>query len=278
MTKENIFDNILKKFEGNLSFTWDDVHQESFYKDINPDYFVVENHLNFLIGDGSIKEVSGSNGQTYLSLSRKGWFKMTNNATDGYYFARKKEVRERNLKIFLTVLSAATFILVSYRFYNDVIKKTANSKITSDFTPNSFANTSDTFDIQCNIPVIDNSIARCDTTFSTDNYKGHIIKCFDKVGRLLKYDSTNLFESNMNKIYDYSRIYDTLNHLVYESISQGLVRFHCYSYKYDGKSHLIEKSGYSSGELGIKVLYVYDGDKLLREITERPGKKTEKIY
>lgn len=278
MTKEIIFDKILKKFEGNLSFTWDDIHQESFYKDIDSDYFVIENHLNFLIGDGSIKEVVDSNSETYLSLSRKGWFKMTNNITDGYNNSRKKEMRERNLKIFLAILSAATFILVSYRFYNDIIKSSTTSKIKSDSTTNLDSINSDTFHVQCDIPQIENIIAKCDTTFSTKNYKGHVIKCFDKVGQLLKIDSTNLFESNMNKVYDYLKLYDTVNRLTYESISQELIKFHCYRYKYDESGHLTEKSGYSSGELGIKVTYVYEGDKLIKEITERPGGKTEKIY
>jgi len=278
MTKEIIFDKILKKFEGNLSFTWDDIHQESFYKDIDSDYFVIENHLNFLIGDGSIKEVVDSNGKTYLSLSRKGWFKMTNNITDGYNNTRKKEIRERSLKIFLAILSAATFILVSYRFYNDLVKSTATPKTKSNSTTNLVSNSSDTFHIQCDIPAIENIIANCDTIFNTKNYKGHVIKCFDKVGHLLKIDSTNLFESNMNKVYAYSKIYDTANRLTYESISKGLVKFHCYTYKHDANGHLIEKSGYSSGELGIKVSYVYEGDKLIKEITERPGEKTEKSY
>jgi len=277
MTKEIIFDKILKKFEGNLSFTWDDIHQETFYKDIDSDYFVIENHLIFLLGDGSIKEVVDSNGKTYLSLSRKGWFKMTNNITDGYNKSRKKEIRERNLKIFLAILSAATFILVSYRFYNDIIKNSTSSKPKSDSPANFVSISSDTFHVQCDIPEIENIITICDTTFTKKNYKGHVIKCFDKVGHLLKIDSTNLFESNMNDVYDYSKIYDTANRLTYESISQGLIKFHCYRYKYDVNGHLIEKSGYSSGELGIIVTYVYEGNKLMKEITERPGGKTEKI-
>ena len=120
MKKEIIFDLILKKFEGNKTFTWIDVHKKEFYESIDTDYFVVENHLNFLIGDNAIKEVGAMD--TYLSLSRKGWFMMTNNKTDGYFAKMKKEKRDKNLKIFLAIISIATFLLVGYRFYADFIK------------------------------------------------------------------------------------------------------------------------------------------------------------
>jgi hypothetical protein len=144
MKKEIIFDLILKKFEGNKSFTWEDVHKKEFYEDIDRNYFVVENHLNFLIGDGTIKETNDLPVDPYLSLSRKGWFMMTNCKTEGYEAKMKKERRDKNLKIVLAILSVATFLLVGYRFYADFIKnkhtiestvkKTLEKKTSNDST------------------------------------------------------------------------------------------------------------------------------------------------
>ena len=64
-------------------------------------------------------------------------------------------------------------------------KKNKSSKI--------LAANQDTSIALCFMPGIDNLIRLCDTLFDQSNYKGHIIRCFDKNGQLLKRDSTNLY-------------------------------------------------------------------------------------
>lgn len=140
------------------------------------------------------------------------------------------------------------------------------------------ATNQDTSIALCFMPEIHNLIRRCDTLFDQSNYKGHIIRCFDKNGQLLKRDSTNLFQSDSRKIFSYKVIYDSNGHLLYESISQGLITFHCYSYNYDSEGHLIEKQGYSSGEMGVKISYIYKDGKLIKEITDRSGDRKEKNF
>jgi hypothetical protein len=44
-------DAVLDKFRGNKSFTWDEMHNEEFYRSINNSYFVVENVINFLLSN-----------------------------------------------------------------------------------------------------------------------------------------------------------------------------------------------------------------------------------
>jgi antitoxin component YwqK of YwqJK toxin-antitoxin module len=136
----------------------------------------------------------------------------------------------------------------------------------------------DTFKIECDVPNIKSLIVRNDTTVNRKNYIGHIIKSFDSKNRLLKVFVSNLYESNVDKIYSSTSVYDTAGHVIYEDKTEKFIRFHCYSYKYDLNGHIISKIGYSSGEIGIKVSYIYEGGKLIKEITERPGQKTEKTY
>ncbi|MBS1661877.1 MAG: hypothetical protein JST68_12595 [Bacteroidetes bacterium] len=104
MENEELFDAILKKFTGDKSFSRDEIKSTDFYADLNSDYFVVENHLNFLIGQEMLKE---SNDQPpFVSLTRKGWFVMTNSSSAGYVTQRKeREKKERREKA--TLLWAA---------------------------------------------------------------------------------------------------------------------------------------------------------------------------
>jgi hypothetical protein len=115
MESPEIFDRILRKFQGNKSFSWDDVHNKDFYESISSDYFVVENHLNFLIGDGSIQEKLET--PTMLCLSRKGWFIMTNPEIEGYETKelnrKKRESRERKTLIWAkwaTIFAAISIV------------------------------------------------------------------------------------------------------------------------------------------------------------------------
>jgi len=100
MTKEEkakFLDNLLLKFEGNKSFNHTQVHDRSFYESLDDDFFVVENHLNFLIGDGMIKVTPLSNMGNinyelcYYSLTEKGFAVMTDLENLGYASKQKEE-------------------------------------------------------------------------------------------------------------------------------------------------------------------------------------------
>jgi len=115
MENDELFDGILKKFVGNKSLSWEAIHAEEFYRDLNSDYFVVENHLNFLIGEGMLKESEEPN--PYISLTRKGWYVMTNTEKAGYVAKLgnrlKKEQREKSTLTWAkwaTIFAAVTII------------------------------------------------------------------------------------------------------------------------------------------------------------------------
>lgn len=101
--KAILLDKILLKFEGNKTWTWDGIHTPEFYKDLNDDYFVVENHLNFLIGDGMLTKYRdpdykdlNKNFEDYPELSNltpKGFAVMTDLKNLGY--VQKERDRER---------------------------------------------------------------------------------------------------------------------------------------------------------------------------------------
>lgn len=143
-----------------------------------------------------------------------------------------------------------------------------NSSITID----------DTSKINCVKPNIENLIVHSDTTVDYPHYKGHTIKSFDVQKRVRQIFESNLFESNSKNIVSSTIIYDTIGHIIYEDKTKEFIRWHYYCYKYDTNGHLVFKEGYSSNEMGIKVLYIYDNDKLIKEITEHSGQKNEKNY
>ncbi|HEY5823184.1 MAG TPA: hypothetical protein VIT44_02390 [Cyclobacteriaceae bacterium] len=111
MENELICDKILRKFEGNKSFSWEQVHEKSFYESVSPDYFVVENHIKFLIGDNALHETGTS--PTYLSLTPKGWFIMTDSSKFGYVAKRQAELTKENReKSTLTWAKWATIVAI----------------------------------------------------------------------------------------------------------------------------------------------------------------------
>jgi len=89
---EELLDAILKKFEGNLSYTWKDFQTKALYESLDSDYFVVENHLNRLIGDEVLKE--SNDPVPYISMTRKGWFVMTNPEIAGYVTQKKEALKK----------------------------------------------------------------------------------------------------------------------------------------------------------------------------------------
>jgi hypothetical protein len=89
MINEIICDNILRKFEGNKCFNRRDLRQKEFYANIDPDYEVVEDHVNFLIRDHTLQD-SGSQ----ISLTTKGWFILTNADKVGYVAQRVESAKQ----------------------------------------------------------------------------------------------------------------------------------------------------------------------------------------
>jgi len=92
---EEFLDAILKTFEENLSYTWNDLQTKAFYESLDSDYFVVENHLNRLIGDEVLKE--SNDPVPYISMTRKGWFVMTNPEIAGYVTKKRKLSKKRKV-------------------------------------------------------------------------------------------------------------------------------------------------------------------------------------
>src|SRR5580692_8994521 len=108
MTKAKLCDATLLKFLGNKSFNWNEIHLPEFYSDLDDNYFVVENILNFLIGDGQLQK-NFSNGVEYIRLSEKGWGTMTDLENEGYVARdlKLKKEEERNEKVTETTLENA---------------------------------------------------------------------------------------------------------------------------------------------------------------------------
>ena len=112
MINEIICDNILRKFEGNKAISWEKLRQKDFYYNIDPDVYVVEEHINFLIKDRTLKEVDSD-----VSLTTKGWFILTNAEKVGYVARRIEsaqwEKSERDTRLTLlwaTAIAAAAII------------------------------------------------------------------------------------------------------------------------------------------------------------------------
>jgi len=118
MINEIICDTLLRKFEGNTSIALDSVREADFYKNIDPDFSVVEDHINFLIADRTLKRMDQS-----ISLTTKGWFLLTNNDKVGYVAQKidmvRREMAERENRLFFrsaTVVCGS--LLVIWTFYS----------------------------------------------------------------------------------------------------------------------------------------------------------------
>lgn len=107
MINEIICDNILRKFEGSKSIAREKLQDKSFYGNIDPDYEVVEEHINFLIRDRTLKE-----DESQVMLTTKGWFILTNSDKVGYVARRIEAVQweksERDTKVLIRWITAVT--------------------------------------------------------------------------------------------------------------------------------------------------------------------------
>lgn len=113
MINEIICDTILRKFEGNTSIAQESLRQADFYQNIDPDYSVVEEHINFLIADNTLRKI-GQN----ISLTTKGWFMLTNNDKVGYVAQKidiaKQEMAEKESRFFFrwaTIFCAGLLVI-----------------------------------------------------------------------------------------------------------------------------------------------------------------------
>jgi hypothetical protein len=106
---EIICDNILRKFDGNVSYSHSDVRKKSFYEHIDPDYTIVEDHINFLLRDRTLKETSDG-----LSLTTKGWFILTNADRVGYVALRIENARKEQQESETRALFRWTTLVVGF--------------------------------------------------------------------------------------------------------------------------------------------------------------------
>ncbi|MEO5978629.1 MAG: hypothetical protein ABIS36_19545 [Chryseolinea sp.] len=112
MINEIICDNILRKFEGNKSISWERLKDKEFYFNIDPDFHVVQEHINFLIKDRTLREVDAA-----VSLTTKGWFILTNAEKVGYVARRienaqwEKSERDRRIALLWAAAIAAAAIV-----------------------------------------------------------------------------------------------------------------------------------------------------------------------
>ena len=121
MINEIICDNLLRKFEGSNSITRENLQQKEFYSNIDPDFEVVEDHINFLIRDHSLKDTGSA-----ISLTTKGWFILTNADKVGYVAQRieiaRREMNERETRIMFRWTTIAVSILIvtwlGFKFIN----------------------------------------------------------------------------------------------------------------------------------------------------------------
>lgn len=115
--KSKILDNILLKFKGNISVYWADLHgDKKIFSDIHQDYYIVENNINFLVGDGKLKR-NNINNNEYLTLTDTGFATMTDLENLGYVTKARKGRRETKIKYIGFVLAIATFILLCFRTF-----------------------------------------------------------------------------------------------------------------------------------------------------------------
>src|SRR5688572_23162633 len=109
LTNEIICDNILRKFDGNVNLTQTDIRSRTFYEHIDPDYTIVEDHINFLLRDRTLKETPQG-----LSLTTKGWFILTNADRVGYVAQRIENVRREQVERETRALFRWTTVVVGF--------------------------------------------------------------------------------------------------------------------------------------------------------------------
>jgi hypothetical protein len=121
--KAKILDNILKRFSGNITVSWASLREE--FKDDMNKYYILENNINFLVGDGILKR---DNTLHTLSMTDKGFATMTDPGNLGYYVKAKKERNESRIKYAAFFITIATFLILLYN--NFIHSKSTSSSST----------------------------------------------------------------------------------------------------------------------------------------------------
>lgn len=104
-------DKLLRKFEGAATLTNKQIRKEEFYKEINENWYEVENLLAQLIGDEMLEDPSLNKqiplGWQSLKQTAKGWATMCDCENSGY-LARVKDI-ERKERLDILVKWATCF-------------------------------------------------------------------------------------------------------------------------------------------------------------------------
>ncbi len=112
MTNDVICDNILRKFESVKSISRENLQETEFYSNIDPDYQVIDDHINFLVRDNTL-QYHGD----FVSLTTKGWFVLTNADKVGYVARRiekaNQETSDLETRRLFQWTTLATFIVLA---------------------------------------------------------------------------------------------------------------------------------------------------------------------
>lgn len=118
--KAQILDGILLTFKGDKTITWDQMRAGA-CKKVHSDYFVIENNINFLVGEGMIRREVGI---TALTLTDKGYGTMTEIDNLGYVASLKGKKsainlskRNNNINIGIQILILLVSILAVILVY-----------------------------------------------------------------------------------------------------------------------------------------------------------------
>lgn len=86
-----MLDAILRKFEGNKTFTWRQMHEKDWHNQFHSDFFVVENMIKYLVADSALQRIEQPGGWgDYYKLSDRG-FAMLGDVVNDSYLARYNE-------------------------------------------------------------------------------------------------------------------------------------------------------------------------------------------
>ncbi len=154
--KAKILDDILQRFSGNVTISWESLREE-FKADMNK-YYVLENNINFLVGDGMLKRDTTSH---TLCMTDKGFATMTDPKNLGYLIKAKKERNESRVKYIAFSVTIATFLILLYN--NFISPKLNQVKASSPALTNTTEKTNST--IEQNI-IIDTTITNNNKSFS----------------------------------------------------------------------------------------------------------------
>lgn len=99
LRKAEICDAIIYSFLGNVAHTWNEIHTKEYYEKIDSNYYVVENMINFLVGEGQLKREMANNVER-IKLTDKGFGTLGDMENEGYATKLKitdrKERRDKN--------------------------------------------------------------------------------------------------------------------------------------------------------------------------------------